>query len=72
MGMQQPNTQQGAYLLHDPWPGTLYVFPSFVPHFVFPVGSRRDGSAPPSREHRPHEPPMRRPRVSVAFNVLST
>ena len=36
------------FLLHEPQPGTLHLFPSFVPHFVFPVGAAADGSLPSS------------------------
>lgn len=72
-------TQHHAYLAVPPTPGTLWIFPSYVPHCVMPreLRSRRSScilSAPPTTSDgsKNFDNPCgvkSRPRVSVACNV---
>ena len=62
--LQQQSLQQPGLLLLDPAPGTCIVFPSFIPHLVFPTASMADpGLAVPVTNA-----PKARLRASVAFN----
>jgi hypothetical protein len=58
-----------VFLRFDPLPGTLLIFPSFVPHFVFPLQL----AAPITPEAAAFtDSSRRRLRISAAFNVGNT
>ena len=44
------------FLVIDPTPGTCIIFPSFIPHFVFPM---------------PDNTPPKAQRLSIAFNFTT-
>ena len=60
------------YVTIPPVPGTLVVFPSFVPHFVTPINGARDvpdAAADTDADHNAEfENNSAAVRISVAFN----
>ena len=54
------------FLLVDPMPGSLLVFPSFLPHFVAPSDPTSAGEGADAPNIQPHGGPL---RVSIAANL---